>query len=136
MGAAVMWPTPRAMESPRSSAQGTAGPNLKEAAIGRDPLDPILWPTPKASEAFRGSDPPHGEGGSSLKQATVFHQPETTATGGKSGSQQVDLNPFFVASLMGLPWDWLTHCTSEVTDLCRKQQQRPSDSSSPEPDGN
>jgi hypothetical protein len=36
----------------------------------------------------------------------------------------VDLNPFFVAELMGLPADWLTPSTSEVTDWCRRQQQQ------------
>lgn len=49
--------------------------------------------------------------------------PDPTETG-PTGSQRVDLNPFFVAELMGLPADWLTPSTSEVTDWCRRQQQQ------------
>jgi hypothetical protein len=77
---------------------------LTEAAVGRDPMKQNPWPTPAAS-----------------------HQHATTPQPGHNGSQKVDLNPWFVATLMGLPPDWLTHCTSAVTDLCRKQQQQQSD---------
>lgn len=54
-----------------------------------------------------------------------------TSPYGPSTSERVDLNPFFVAALMGLPVDWLTHCTSEVTASCQQQLQKPSGSSLP-----
>jgi hypothetical protein len=79
--------------------------------------------------------PSHGQTHGLTLAGTASHQHETTPKGGKSGSAKVDLNPWFVASLMGLPQDWLTHCTSAVTDLCRKQQQQQSGNSSPEQDG-
>lgn len=61
------------------------------------------------------------------------HDP-TTATDGSNGSQRADLNPFFVASLMGLPSDWLTHSTSEVTVWCRNALHTPGHNSSNEQD--
>ena len=162
----VLWPTPRAMEAPRSSAQGTAGPTLTEAAVGRNPTKPNLWPTPQAADGFKiGSMTPetaarqaaadHQEmlmgaavmwptpkahdgkaprSNTSNRQSPdlhdiVSHQHATTPQPGHDGSAKVDLNPWFVASLMGLPPDWLTHCTSAVTDWCHKQQQQQSDNS-------
>ena len=119
-GQAKMWATPRARNPPRSSAQGTAGPTLTEQAVGRDPATPKMWPTPRASDGTRGSDAPHGDGGPSLK-TKVMHtdgRPDPrTPSDGQNGSRRADLNPQFVAMLMGIPPDWLTLFTSEVTDL-------------------
>jgi hypothetical protein len=42
------------------------------------------------------------------------HAP-TTEPDGKPGSAKADLNPRFVAALMGVPWDWLTPCISVET---------------------
>lgn len=39
---------------------------------------------------------------------------------GNDGQPKADLNPRFVAALMGVPWDWLTHSTSEATDSSPK----------------
>ena len=49
---------------------------------------------------------------------TVEHGPLALMTpmGGSSGSPRADLNPRFVAALMGVPWDWLTPSTSVATD--------------------
>jgi hypothetical protein len=76
-----------------------------------------MWPTPRASEGTRGSDPerPGRLGGPSLKQALGLHA-RTTQTDGTSGSPRADLNPRFVAALMGVPWDWLTPYISVGTD--------------------
>ena len=97
-----------------------------------------MWATPRASEAHRGTDPKHGTGGESLRQQTGTSglRSVVTTTDGDNGSPKVDLNPFFVATLMGLPMDWLTLSTSEVTDWCRKQLHTPSDLCSSAHDGN
>lgn len=52
----------------------------------------------------------------------------TITTDGPDGSPRADLNPFFVAALMGLPLDWLTLSTSAVTASCLRQLHTPSDS--------
>lgn len=87
-----------------------------------------LWPTPAASMAYRGTDPDRTNdraGSPTYKSVALAWDgpPDPTETG-PTGSQRVDLNPFFVAELMGLPADWLTPSTSEVTDWCRRQQQQ------------
>ena len=67
----------------------------------------------------RGSDPDRGPGGGSkgLKhQAEGFRLDPTTPSDGNDGSPKADLNPRFVAALMGVPWDWLTPSTSAATD--------------------
>jgi hypothetical protein len=101
------------------------GPSLVDRAL--------MWPTPRASEGFRGTDPPHGTGGPSLRQAattvvrgfqgsawqqaahstlTASHHDPTTTTGGSDGKV---LNPRFVEALMGLPNGWLMPSTSAAT---------------------
>jgi hypothetical protein len=96
-----------------------------------------MWGTPRAADAAKGSDPPHGNGGQTgLKQQLASHLAAVTTTDGKRGSPQADLNPFFVAALMGLPWDWLTLSTSEVTDSCRAALQKPSADLPNEQNGN
>ena len=80
-----------------------------------------VWPTPKATDASRATP-------GDLRRNTPGRQAVTTSTDGSGGSPTVDLNPFFVATLMGLPMDWLTLSTSAVTALCRRQLHTPSDS--------
>ena len=119
-----LWPTLAAHDA-KMTGQIENGRNsamLPEAAV--------MWPTPRASmnENRTGKNAPsHGQTHGLTLAGTASHQHATTPTAGNSGSTKVDLNPWFVASLMGLPADWLTHCTSEVTDSCRKQQQKQSD---------
>ena len=81
------------------------------------------WPIPKAHDA-------KDLGTSSPQRNTDGLPGAAITTHGPSGSIKADLNPFFVAALMGLPWDWLTHSTSEVTDSSRNALRRQSDSSS------
>jgi len=86
-----------------------------------------MWPTPRASEGFRGTDPPHGSGGPSLRQVatgTASHHAPTTQTDGPSGSATAVLNPRFVEALMGLPNGWLTPSTSAATDSCPSVHER------------
>jgi hypothetical protein len=115
------------MESVRSSSKATAGPTLIEAAVGRDPLDPLPWPPQPKEESEKTTYAQELE--------EFSRRQETTPKDGQRGSQKVDLNPWFVATLMGLPPDWLTHSTSAVTDLCHKQQQKQSDNYFTEQDG-
>lgn len=83
-----------------------------------------MWPTPRASEGFRGSDPPHGTGGPSLK-TTVTHHAPTTQTDGPTTSPRVDLNQEFVGALMGLPPGWLTPYTLAGTDSYPSAPEKP-----------
>lgn len=116
------WPTPRARDDQRSPEAHLA---MKARMGGRKDVTSLtvlakMWPTPRASDGTRGSDPPHGDGGMSLK-TTVLHNPAashldpTTTPDGTPTSPRADLNPRFVAALMGLPWDWLIHSTSAET---------------------
>lgn len=62
--------------------------------------------------AYRGTDPDRTNdraGSPTYKSVALAWDgpPDPTETG-PTGSQRVDLNPFFVAELMGLPADWLT----------------------------
>ena len=82
------------------------------------------WPTPKTTD-----DRPGAPG--DLRRNSPGLRSVATTTGGADGSPKVDLNPFFVATLMGLPMDWLTLSTSAVTASCRKQLHTPSGPSSP-----
>jgi len=85
-----------------------------------------MWPTPIASAGTRGSDPPHGDGAPSLKTlVTHSHHAPTTQPAGPNGPPKVDLNPAFVAALMGLPPDWLMHFTSAATDSSHKPPPKP-----------
>lgn len=78
--------------------------------------------------AYRGTDPDRtndrAESPTYKSVALAWDGPPDPTETGPTGSQRVDLNPFFVAELMGLPADWLTPSTSEVTDWCRRQQQQ------------
>lgn len=116
-----LWPTLQARDF-----KGEAQPGRQGAAAL--PTATRLWPTPAASMAYRGTDPDRTNdraGSPTYKSVALAWDgpPDPTETG-PTGSQRVDLNPFFVAELMGLPADWLTPSTSEVTDWCRRQQQQ------------
>lgn len=93
-----------------------------------------MWPTPRASmneNRTTKNAPSHGTTHGETLAGTATHHSATTSTDGATTSLPVDLNPFFVASLMGVPMDWLTHSTSAVTGLCRRQLVRPSSNFSP-----
>jgi hypothetical protein len=123
-----MWPTPQAADGHKigsmtpETAQRQAAAEHQEMLMGAA----VLWPTPCARDA-KGKPGPNAQMETLPGTASLQH--ETTPTAGNNGSTKVDLNPWFVASLMGLPPDWLTHSTSAVTDWCRKQQQQQSDNS-------
>ena len=94
-----------------------------------------MWATPNARDC-KGKPPPKGFISLTKDADTHGLRSVATTTDGDNGSPKVDLNPFFVATLMGLPMDWLTLSTSEVTDWCRKQLHTPSDPCSSAHDGN
>ena len=108
-----MWTTPKACDVKGSTGQDNRNtPDLPHQAR--------MWPTPAASAGSRGSDPVRTNdkaGGLTLRQE-VERGPlaQTTPTDGPDGSPKADLNPRFVAALMGVPWDWLTPSTSVATD--------------------
>jgi len=90
-----------------------------------------MWATPRASmnENRTGKNAPsHGNGHGMTLAGQAGHRHATTNSAGADGSPKVDLNPFFVATLMGLPKDWLTLSTSAVTASCHRQLHTPSDS--------
>ena len=113
---AKMWPTPKASE-------GMRGTDPRRP--GREGGDSLLqavnsWPTPTTRDAAK-SGGKEGSSNVTLTDAAVrgrLHQQITS--GGNDGSPRADLNPRFVAALMGLPWDWLMHFTSEETDSSPK----------------
>lgn len=49
---------------------------------------------------------------------------QTTTTDGSDGELKADLNPRFVAALMGVPWDWLSPCTPVETDSFHAWQRK------------
>lgn len=118
-GAARQWPTPTTMDMRKSGGNpnttGTHGTTLTDATVR-------MWGTPAARDEQRSVE------AALVKQATRGPRIEETTTDGPDGSPKVDLNPFFVATLMGLPMDWLTLSTSEVTASCLRQLHTPSDS--------
>lgn len=126
---AKIWPTPNAADSERTSETMMRG-NPTLLGAGRQ------WPTPRASDGGGGSDPPrtNDRAGSPTFKAVANEWPgllgPTTPTDGNDGSQRADLNPSFVAALMGLPWDWLTPSTSAATDSSPNAQQKPGHNSS------
>jgi hypothetical protein len=74
-----------------------------------------MWPTPKTTDERNATPADFDRHSPKLSAVAGLHH-QTTPTDGESGSPKADLNPRFVAALMGVPWDWLTPCTSVVTD--------------------
>lgn len=109
-----MWGTPVARDDQKSPEAHMA---MKEA-MGRNTVTSLtvqvkMWPTPLARDG-------KGEPGTNFNQSNLvrsvgLHHP-TTTTPGTDGSPKADLNPRFVAALMGVPWDWLNPCTPVETD--------------------
>jgi hypothetical protein len=138
-----MWGTPVARDDQKSpeahqrmKANMPGGPRTEVTSLT---VQSKMWGTPRASDGGgRGSDPPRKNaraGSPTLKNQVASHHSEATPTAGLAGSPKVDLNPFFVATLMGLPADWLTPSTSAVTASCRRQLATPSGHSSSEAGG-
>lgn len=120
------WSTPRASMNENRTAKDapshgvTHGRTLAGQAA--------TFPTPKTTDAKTASPGDANRNAPGLRALTI-------TTDGPTTSRRADLNPFFVASLMGLPMDWLTHSTSEVTAWCRNALHTPGGNSSPEPVG-
>jgi len=70
----------------------------------------VGWPTPTAADAKKSG---HAKKIYTLTDRVLRGPLATmTSTDGESGSVRVDLNPRFVAALMGIPHHWLTHSIS------------------------
>lgn len=116
-----MWTTPTADDtSVRRSRYAQGGTALSMQAVA-------MWPTPCARDG-KGEPGPNAQM-DTLPAAVSRHVP-TPPRNGNDGSPRADLNPQFVAALMGVPWDWLTHSTSEATDSSLRVLVKHSDNSS------
>ena len=154
-GQARMWPTPCARDGkglPGPQAQmdtlpaavsrhdqptttdGTEGGGMRSGARSGEPKlqgRARMWPTPRAHDGMTTCDKASSHpksGGDGLITAASRHA-QTTTPDGNDGPPKADLNPRFVAALMGVPWDWLTLSISGGTDSSRSAQQKRSDSS-------
>lgn len=91
------------------------------ATAGGVSVGGVLWPTPLASIGDNSTKrllpktdrstyavTLAGVAGSVFNRLHSLPSPETL-TDGSDGSPMVDLNPAFVATLMGLPADWLNN---------------------------
>lgn len=119
LGAARQWPTPLAGDAKKNTASQDA---LDRGFMGTMTDMIRMWPTQRAAASDTSSSDP------GLRAVTI-------TTDGPGGSPKADLNPFFIATLMGLSMDWLTLSTLGVTALCRRQLHTPSDSCSTAADG-
>jgi hypothetical protein len=119
-----MWGTPVARDDQKSPE---AHLEMK-ARMGGGRTEPTsltvqskMWHSPMArdckGEGFEDTNLPSQE-------AEAFHLDPTTRTDGNDGSPRADLNPRFVAALMGVPWDWLTPSTSAATGSSPRVQPR------------
>ena len=113
-----LWPTPTATDSKMSGGTNGQHQTLTDATVR-------MWPTPKTTDS---KSPSEGD----LRRRDPGLRGVAMMARGRNGSPTADLNPFFVASLMGLPVDWLTLSSSEVTALCLQQLRTPSDACSTE----
>jgi hypothetical protein len=74
-----------------------------------------MWPTPKAHDSKAPRSKTEIKRISPDLNDVVSHLAQTTQPDGNDGQPRADLNPQFVAALMGVPQDWLTPYTSEET---------------------
>ena len=128
---AALWGTPAARDDQKSPEAHMA----MKARMGGGRKQPTsltvqvkMWPTPRASMNENRTTrhaPSHGKTHGRTLAGEALGLPDlTTRTDGGGTSLKVDLNPRFVAALMGLPWDWLTPSTSEAMASYHKWQQR------------
>lgn len=117
------WPTPTTANAVGSTGGATRQSDLRSEARS--------WPTPKARDikTHQGQD---SRNTPDLPSVASRHHP-TTVTVGRNGSPLVDLNPCFVAALMGVPLNWLMPSHSVGTEQFRQWYELHSTSSSPAP---
>ena len=130
-----MWGTPVARDDQKSpeahlAMKARMGGGRTEATSLT--VQAKMWPAPRASmNENRTSRNARSHGtthGLTLAGEASRHD-RTTGTDGNNGSPKADLNPRFVAALMGLPWDWLTLSTSAETDSSPSAPPKHSDNS-------
>jgi hypothetical protein len=116
-----MWLTPKAQDGMAGNGMRSTQDNRQDEP-GQLKAQVRMWPTPRTSmneNRTTANAPSHGHG-HGLTLAGVASElglhARTTQTDGTSGSPRADLNPRFVAALMGVPWDWLTPYISVGTD--------------------
>lgn len=114
-----MWPTVTATDAEGNGMRsGSRSTEPKLAGAAR------MWHTRNARD-------PKGEPGPASTYQSLPRQVNqhgrhhlTTTTAGNDGEHKADLNPRFVAALMGVPWDWLNPCTSVATDSFHEWQRK------------
>jgi hypothetical protein len=128
---AKMWPTPRASMGFTADDSASSNPNAGGNGLVSTAKE---WSNAQVDQAMPVSElsRPNRPARRGLPSEHGRHAP-TTPKGGNGGSPRADLNPRFVAALMGVPWDWLTPCTSVATDSFHAWQQQHSVNSSIEP---
>jgi len=118
-----MWGTPAAKDDQRSpEASAAAKERFGRQAVTSLTVQAKLWATPTARDERSADVAGHGRhspGNPILAEIWSGHHSPPTSKGGRTGSAKADLNPRFVAALMGVPWDWLTPCTSVGTGSYR-----------------
>lgn len=122
---ALIWPTPRATDGERSSGSdpdhGEGGPSLRQLAQRmKEAGQTARYPTPK----HRDSRNEASQGRRSDPDLSAFLQDRETSGDGDDGPRRADLNPSFVAALMGLPPGWLTPSRPVATASFRRWRQR------------
>ena len=119
-----MWGTPVARDdqkSPEAHLAMKARMGGGRTEVTSLTVQAKTWQTPRASMNENRTTqhaPTHGRGhGRTLAGEAAEHgrHVPTTPTDGNDGSPRADLNPRFVAALMGVPWDWLSPFTSVET---------------------
>jgi hypothetical protein len=123
--ASMMWGTPVARDDQKSpdahmAMKARMGGNRTEATSLTGQAK--MWSTPRASmnENRTGKPAPsHGVSHGRTLAGDASLLSATTSTDGETGSPAADLNPRFVAALMGVPWSWLTPSTSAAMDWSR-----------------
>ncbi len=119
-----MWPTPTAKLGDNRRGVPSRDVALSRLADGRRNFDDAVtaWPTPTASDA-KASGGKQGSADVTLTDLAVRgRRPQMITPAGNDGSPKADLNPRFIAALMGVPWGWLTPSTLEATDWSRWRQ--------------
>lgn len=118
------WGTPTARQDSKSPARALEA----KQEFGRELLttlrtQALSWATPTVMGNHSVKGPKAGDGLMTMARdwptldlgsVASRHLP-TMPTDGETGSSAVDLNPCFVAALMGVPWNWLMPSTSVGT---------------------
>jgi hypothetical protein len=127
---ASRWGTPTARQDHKSPEAARASKeSFGRTAITSLRTQALTFPTPKSRDWRNDATQPSR----SDPDLSAFLQDPLTARDGTTGVKRADLNPSFVATLMGLPPGWLTPWPSVATASFRRWLRWHSAPSSPGP---